>query len=291
VEDTRLIVGAATDAGTVRDSNEDLVYVPDQAIAETSEVVILAVADGMGGYERGEVASKIAIDTLLSKFADADNDDPVLLLKQAYREANKIIYDDGSAKGEHNVMGTTLVAAVIRNDDLTVGNVGDSRAYLMRAGRLNQVTADHSLVAEQVKMGVMTEEEARDSTHKNIITRAIGHRERVDVDIFEIKLLPEDKLFLSSDGIHDYLDEDVILSVLKEMEPQEATSELISRALAAGSSDNVSAVCAWMAPLSILEPAAEEEAPRDLSGLLMPVLVGVGLLIFIAIVVFIFFAT
>lgn len=290
MEDTRLIVGAATDAGTVRESNEDLVYIPEQAIAETSDVVILALADGMGGYERGEVASKIAIDTLLNKFAGADTDDPVLLLKQAYREANKVIFDDGSAKGEHNVMGTTLVAAIIRDDDLTVGNVGDSRAYLMRAGRLNQVTADHSLVAEQVKMGVMTDEEARESNHKNIITRAIGHRERVEVDIFEIKLLPDDKLFLSSDGIHDYLEEDVILSVLKEMEPEAATRELISRALTAGSSDNVSAVCAWMAPLSILEPPVEEEPARDLSRMLIPVLAGAGLLIFIAIVVFIFFA-
>jgi PPM family protein phosphatase len=289
VEDTRLIVGAATDAGTVRESNEDLVYVPDVASEHSSDVVILALADGMGGYERGEVASKIAIDTLLDKFAGAETDDPVLLLKQAYREANKVIYDDGSAKGEHNVMGTTLVAAVIRNDDLTIGNVGDSRAYLLRAGRLNQVTADHSLVAEQVKMGVMTEEEARESTHKNIITRAIGHRERVEVDIFEIKLLPEDKLFLSSDGIHDYLDDGEILNVLKEMDPEAATRELISRALTAGSSDNVSAVCAWMAPLSILEPPVEEELPRDVSRLLIPILVGAGLLIFIAIVVFIFF--
>jgi PPM family protein phosphatase len=290
VEDTRLIVGAATDAGTVRDSNEDLVYVPDQADAESGDVVILALADGMGGYERGEVASRIAIDTLLNKFADAESDDPVLLLKQAYREANAVIYEDGSAKGEHNVMGTTLVAAVIRDDDLTIGNVGDSRAYLLRAGRLNQVTADHSLVAEQVRMGVMTEDEARESTHKNIITRAIGHRQRVDVDIFEIKLLPEDKLFLSSDGVHDYLDDDEIMNVLKEMEPEPATRELISRALTAGSSDNVSAVCAWMAPLSILEPPEPEETPRDVSRLLIPVLVGAGLLIFIAIVVFIFVA-
>jgi len=282
VEDTRLIVGAATDAGTVRDSNEDLVYVPDQADVETSDVVILALADGMGGYERGEVASRIAIDTLLNKFAEAESDDPVLLLKQAYREANSVIYEDGSAKGEHNVMGTTLVAAVIRDDDLTIGNVGDSRAYLLRAGRLNQVTADHSLVAEQVKMGVMTEEEARESTHKNIITRAIGHRQRVDVDIFEIKLLPEDKLFLSSDGIHDYLDDNEILNVLKEMEPEHAAKELIARALTAGSSDNVSAVCAWMAPISILEPPEPEDTPRDVSGLLIPVLVGAGLLIFVA---------
>lgn len=291
MEESRLIVGAATDAGNVRDRNEDLLYVPDQSAIEQSDVVILALADGMGGYERGEVASKIAIDTLLGKFQDAESDDPVLLLKQAYREANQTIYNDGSAKGDHNIMGTTLVAAIIRDDDLTIGNVGDSRAYLMRAGRLNQVTTDHSLVAEQVKMGVMTEDEARESSHKNIITRAIGHRERVDVDIFEIKLLPEDKLFLSSDGIHDYLADDEILDVLKTMEPEPATKELISRALNAGSSDNVSAVCAWMAPLSILEPPEPVAEPGAASRLLVPILVAVGLIIVIAIVLFVYLGT
>lgn len=290
MEDTRLIVGAATDAGTVRDRNEDLVYVPDQSVVEQSDVVVLAVADGMGGYDRGEVASKIAIDTLLEGFSGNGTDDPVVTLKQVYRQANKTIYEDGSAKGEHNIMGTTLVSAIIRGDDLTIANVGDSRAYLLRAGRLNQVTNDHSLVAEQVKMGVMTEDEARESSHKNIVTRAIGHRERVDVDIFEIKLLPEDKLLLSSDGIHDYLGEAAITDVLKTMEPVEACRALIQNALDAGSTDNVSAVCAWMAPLSVLEPPEPEEAPRDMSRLLVPVLAAVGLLILIAIVAFIYFA-
>lgn len=289
MEDTRLIVGAASEPGTVRERNEDLIYVPDQSVVEQSDVVIIAVADGMGGHERGEVAAKIAIDTLLQRFAEADSDDPVLFIKQAYRAANQTIYDDGSAKGEHNLMGTTLVTAIIRGEDLTVGNVGDSRAYLMRAGRLNQVTTDHSLVAEQVRMGVMTQDEARGSTHKNIVTRAIGHRERVDVDIFEIKLLPEDRLLLSSDGIHDVLEESEMGEVLAALEPEEASRELISRALNAGSSDNVSAICVWMAPLSVIEPAVPEAAPRDLSRLLVPVLVLIGLLIFIAIVGFIFF--
>ncbi|CAN5617242.1 protein phosphatase 2C domain-containing protein [soil metagenome] len=291
MEDTRLIVGAASEPGTVRERNEDLVYTPDQSVVEQSDVVILAVADGMGGHERGEVAAKIAIDTLVQRFAEADSDDPVLFIKQAYRAANQTIFDDGSAKGEHNLMGTTLVTAIIRGEDLTVGNVGDSRAYLMRAGRLNQVTTDHSLVAEQVRMGVMTQDEARGSTHKNIVTRAIGHRERVDVDIFEIKLLPDDRLLLSSDGVHDVLEENEMGEVLSAFEPDEASRELISRALNAGSSDNVSAICVWMAPLSVIEPPVPEAEPRDLSRLLVPVLVLIGLLIFIAIVGFIFFFT
>lgn len=290
MEDTRLVVGAATDAGNVRGHNEDLIYVPDELNTEQDGVVLLAVADGMGGHEGGEVAAKIAIDSLLQRFSE-DTDDIVLVLKQAYRNANQSIFEDGAAKGEHNIMGTTLVTAVIHDDDLTVGNVGDSRAYLLRAGRLNQITTDHSLVAEQVRMGVMTQDEARASTHKNIVTRAIGYRERVDIDIFEIKLLPEDRLLLSSDGIHDYLDDAEMADVISSMEPEPAIRELISRALGAGSTDNVSAICAWMAPLSVLEPLEPETAPRDLSRLLVPILVLIGLLIFIAIVGFIVFAS
>jgi serine/threonine protein phosphatase PrpC len=288
VEETRLIVGGATDAGNVREMNEDLLYIPDQSVIDAKDRVILAIADGMGGHDRGEVASRVAIDTLLEKFKDETQNDIVLLLKQAYREANKLVFEDGSAKGEHAIMGTTLVTAVIAGDDLTIANVGDSRAYLLRAGRLNQVTTDHSLVAEQVRMGVMSEDEARESSHKNIITRAIGHRERVDVDIFEIKLLPEDKLLLSSDGIHDYLNDDQILDVVKQNDPETATTALVKQAMDAGSTDNLSVICAWLAPLSVIEPPATEQlsgAPNKL----IPILVGVGLLILIAIFAYIYF--
>lgn len=288
MEETRLIVGGATDAGNVREMNEDLLYIPDQSVIDENNRVILAIADGMGGHDRGEVASRVAIDTMLEKVGDQEQTDVVLLLKQAYRDANKLVFDDGSAKGEHSIMGTTLVTAVISGDDLTIANVGDSRAYLLRAGRLNQVTSDHSLVAEQVRMGVMSEEEARESSHKNIITRAIGHRERVDVDIFEIKLLPEDKLLLSSDGIHDYLSDDQILDVVKQQEPEAASSALVAQAMEAGSTDNLTAICAWFAPLSIIEPPATEElatAPNKL----IPLLVGIGLLILIAIFAYIYF--
>lgn len=288
MEETRLIVGGATDAGNVREMNEDLLYIPDPSVIEENSRVILAIADGMGGHDRGEVASRVAIDSMLVKVDDREQSDVVLLLKQAYRDANKLVFDDGSAKGEHSIMGTTLVTAVISGDDLTIANVGDSRAYLMRAGRLNQVTSDHSLVAEQVRMGVMSEEEARESSHKNIITRAIGHRERVEVDIFEIKLLPEDKLLLSSDGIHDYLNDDQILDVVKSYEPDEITSTLVARAMAAGSTDNLTAICAWVAPLSIIEPGPTEELSAAPSKLI-PLLVGVGLLILIAIFAYIYF--
>jgi protein phosphatase len=243
----------------------------------------------MGGYDRGDVASKMAIDTLAERFATLDTDDMVLLLKQAYRRANELIYEDGSAQGDHNIMGTTLVVAVVRDTDLTMANVGDSRGYLARAGSLTQVTQDHSLIAEQVKMGVLTEEEARESNHKNIITRALGHRQRVDVDVFELTLLPEDRLLLSTDGLHDYVEEPEMLSIITAKPPEEASKELIARALANGSTDNVSAVVAWMAPISVLEAPSEPVATRTGAGVsarwLIPAIVLIGLLIIIAIVV------
>lgn len=289
MEACRLIVAASSDAGNVRERNEDFVYQAELPGENGPETLILAVADGMGGYDRGDVASKMAIDTLAERFETLDTDDIVLLLKQAYRRANELIYEDGSAQGDHNIMGTTLVVAVVRDTDLTMANVGDSRGYLARAGALTQVTNDHSLIAEQVKMGVLTEEEARESNHKNIITRALGHRQRVDVDVFELTLLPEDRLLLSTDGLHDYIDEHDMLSIITTKNPEEASKELIARALANGSTDNVSALVAWMAPLAVLEAPAEPVAERTGVGVdmrwLIPAIVLLGLLIIIAIVV------
>ena len=293
MDDMRLAIGAASETGTVREQNEDTIYVADSE-SDTAQQngILLAVADGMGGYQRGEVASRIAIDTLQELFYGVPlprNETPNRL-KQAFRQANDRIFEDGSAGGESNMMGTTLVAAVIRDNDLTVANVGDSRAYLVRANRLTQISQDHSLVAEQVAAGTMTEQEARESQHRNIITRALGHRQRVDVDVFEIRLLPDDRLILSSDGLHDYLDEGEMVTISLQVPPEKAAQELVSRALQHESNDNVSAVVAWMAPAGV--PAGvgpEEAAPAGRGAVLVPVLVLLGLLVFVAIVGLILF--
>ncbi|MDI3339508.1 MAG: Stp1/IreP family PP2C-type Ser/Thr phosphatase [Sphaerobacter sp.] len=288
----RVAVGAATDTGTFREQNEDAIIIADPSgdLAE-SHGVLLAVADGMGGYQRGEVAAQIAIDTLREDFygAELGPTEVPQRLKQAFRHANQVIYENGSASGDENMMGTTLVAAVIRGNDLTIGNVGDSRAYLIRANRATQITRDHSLVAEQVAAGAMTQEEARESQHRNIITRALGHRPRVDVDIFEIRLLPDDRLVLTTDGVHDYLDEESLARIALSAPPEEAARELVQAALARDSNDNVSAVVAWMMPEgATLEPAPAEPAAGR-GAVLVPVLVLIGLLVFVAIVAVILF--
>jgi len=291
VEDSRLIVGAATDPGPVREANEDTVYHDVVANPIAGDLLVLAVADGMGGYQRGEVASSMAVDALRDRFTTADTSDVVVLLKQAFRQANESIFNGGSAAGEHNMMGTTLVAGVVKDMDLAIGNIGDSRAYLVRARILNQITNDHSLVAEQVAMGAMTHDEARGSHHKNIITRALGHRERVDVDIFELTLLPDDRLLFSTDGLHDHLEDDEMTTILLTMSPEDAAKEMVDRAIRAGSTDNVTALCVWAAPVSVLDapPAAAPAEAR--MNLLLTALVLLGLVIFIAIVGYIVLAT
>ncbi len=291
MEDSRLIVGAATDPGPVREANEDTVYHDVVANPIAGDLLVLAVADGMGGYQRGEVASSMAVDALRDRFTTADTSDVVVLLKQAFRQANESIFNGGSAAGEHNMMGTTLVAGVVKDMDLAIGNIGDSRAYLVRARTLNQITNDHSLVAEQVAMGAMTHDEARGSHHKNIITRALGHRERVDVDIFELTLLPDDRLLFSTDGLHDHLEDDEMTTILLTMSPEDAAKEMVDRAIRAGSTDNVTALCVWAAPVSVLDapPAAAPAEAR--MNLLLTALVLLGLVIFIAIVGYIVLAT
>lgn len=287
MDDLRVSVGAATETGPVREHNEDAYFVAEmESDTARDNGLLLAVADGMGGHQHGEVASQLAIETLREEYykSEVGPTDVPQRLKQAFRRANEQIYQSGTAGGEANMMGTTLVAAVIRGNDLTIANVGDSRAYLVRAKRATQVTRDHSLVAEQVATGAMTEDEARESQHRNIITRALGHRQRVDVDIFEIRLLADDRLVLTTDGLYDYLPDDTMVTTVLNKYPEEAARELVSLAIANQSNDNATAVVSWAVPTGVsMEPEVEVPAEGG-RGLLVPVLVGIALLVFIAIV-------
>src|SRR4051794_37251077 len=175
----KLLAGAATDTGRVRDHNEDEVSIAELDSAQvTSRGFLLAVADGMGGHERGEVASKLAVEALFASFygengAEAPGGEAVTssqlvaALQQGFKSANERIIEEAVNGEGGGAMGTTMVAAAIVGDHLTVANVGDSRAYLVRAETAQQITKDHSLVAEQVAGGVMTAEEARTSNYRN----------------------------------------------------------------------------------------------------------------------------
>lgn len=284
MEESEIVVGAATDVGNARDRNQDLEFHGPVAPGATggSEAYLLAVADGMGGHNRGDVASRLAIDTLVDHMQTIDEPDVSIVLRRAFRAANQDIYTQGVANGADQLMGTTMVAALIVDDELTIANVGDSRAYLLRAGALTQVTEDHSLVAEQVKMGVLSETEARTSGHKNIVTRALGQQDRVTIDIYELTLLPKDRLLLTSDGIHDYLDVDEMRQIISDTDPEDGARALISSALAQGSTDNLTALMLWMAPVSELYPAEEPVAAGRFDSILVPAIVVLGLIILIA---------
>jgi protein phosphatase len=273
-------VGGATDTGG-RSTNEDAILVrplPDGA--ETGYV--LAVADGMGGYQGGEVASQLAIDYVRDLFAREMPADVADALKQAARRANDAIYQRAQESG--GVMGTTLVAAIIQGKYLTIASIGDSRAYLARARQLTQITQDHSLVAEQVARGELTEEQARKSPQRNIVTHAVGTQERLDKrmpGIFELTLLPEDRLILCTDGFFDVLEPDDYLQALATNDPEATAHALVRLAIERKTTDNVSAVIAAVMPpgaaITRAQVCAELEPARP--SLLVPVIVSIVILL------------
>jgi PPM family protein phosphatase len=291
-EPLRITVGSATHAGG-RTDNEDAIDVSElppfgSGPEATEGGFLLAVADGMGGYQRGEVASQLAIDTVREMFAEDPGADVALLLKQAFRRANERIYENGLATGPSAMMGTTLVVVVTRGKYATIASIGDSRAYLARANRLNQITKDHSLVAEEVARGSMTEAEARESPHRNILTHALGHRPKLDAkmpNVFEMTLLPEDRLLVCTDGFFDVVLESDILQILSDNPPDVAASRLVDLAVERGTTDNVSAVVAAVQPTRVVAP---ELVPvgGGRSPWLLPAIAAVVLIAVLALLVF-----
>lgn len=257
-----LWIGARTDTGRVRANNQDAVGTwkdLPQTIPFAESGYLFAVADGVGGNEQGEVASALAIETLFHSYYGDDTTEVPSALKRSIRKANEAVYERGLSQSEDRAMGTTVVAGVIRGTTLTIGNVGDSRAYLFR-GRTQstQISKDHSLVAEAVRAGQMTAAQAKQSRQRNVITRALGQRQKVDVDIFEVDLLPDDVILLCSDGLHGIVEDAEMKQVVQSVEPEAAANELIDLANSRNASDNVSAVIvkATTAASPISAPAA-----------------------------------
>lgn len=290
----RLDVGAATDTGG-RHGNEDTVHVAELAGAGgdgAESVYLLAVADGVGGYSRGEVASRLATETVAGMVTADPKDDVTLLLRQAFRRANEAIYAGGRGAGDDRIMGTTLTVAVLRGAYATIASIGDSRAYLIRADALTQITQDHSVVAEQVSRGALTVGEARGSPHRNLLTHALGDRPKLDAKVpgvFELTLLPEDRLLLCTDGFYDVVDDRELVRVIVDHEPADAAKRLVELAVERGTSDNVSAVVVAAQPTRVqvvtLEPTPAAPGRRVASGPLAAVLIAAAVLIFVALIV------
>lgn len=288
-------VSSATDVGG-RSDNEDAIAVSELEpinLGEGEPVggFLLALADGMGGHQRGEVASQIAIDTVRDVFATDPAGDIVPLLKQAFRRANELIYESWQGEAKSQMMGTTLVVAATRGKYATIASIGDSRAYLIRAGRLQQITRDHSLVAEQVAHGHMTVEEARESPHRNIITHALGHKARLDSkmpNVFEITLLEEDRLLLLTDGFFDVIPDEDLFRLAAEADPETVATRLISVAKERGTTDNVSAIVATAIPRPNLALATAQTSAlnRRPNAPVLPIATAILILVILAIVAY-----
>lgn len=285
-------VGSASRTGG-RDHNEDAVLVAP--IGSDRKAYLLAVADGMGGHEGGEVASGVAIDVLREHFGDTVPADVAMELKRAYRTANDRIWAEGSAGSADRHMGTTLVAAVVNGPYLTIANVGDSRAYLIRGTQVQQLTQDHSLVAEQVARGEIGEGEQRQSSQRNVLTAAVGTTERLDRNlpaIYELSLLPEDKLLLCSDGFYDVIDHKEYAAQLASGDPDTMSTALTSLAEERGTTDNVSAVVLVAHPSrastqrAALETTIAESKPQGNPIVVAIVVLVVAVLIAAAVFVF-----
>jgi protein phosphatase len=198
---------ASTDVGRQRQVNQDNYGVSDDTqSAQLGQ--LLVVCDGMGGHAAGEIASQIGVDVILHSFYTASIGAPEDLLAQAFEQANQRIHAEGRGG-----MGTTGVALLLFDQEAIVANVGDSRAYLLREGTIRQITRDHSYVQEQVDAHLLTPEQARISQYRNMITRALGYRPNVSVDIFRTPLHVGDYFLLSTDGLHGLLEDEEILAI------------------------------------------------------------------------------
>jgi serine/threonine protein phosphatase PrpC len=239
-------VAQRTDVGRKRFHNEDSVahIVPTDPVMMVKKGALFIVADGMGGHAAGEVASEIAVNTVCNMYYQVPSEDVPSALVHAVMSANAIIYQRSSENQSQQGMGTTCVAAVLQGTTAYIANVGDSRAYLIRQGQIRQVSQDHSWVAEQVRAGFMTPEQAGMHAMRNMITRSMGFYPTVAVDIFTEQVTEGDILVLCSDGLSGMVSDSEILQIVQQFGPQESVYRLIERANGYGGVDNITVLIA-----------------------------------------------
>lgn len=228
---------SVTDIGRQRKLNQDYVFTADLAVGPLPNLYL--VADGMGGHKAGGFASRYAVESIVEVISSTKEKEIFAALDQAITEANTRIrqkaYEDESMSG----MGTTLVAAVIEEGVLKVANVGDSRLYLIN-DKIEQITIDHSLVEEMVRLGGLDRNQARNHENKNIITRAIGAQSQINADFFEVNLKEGDQILMCTDGVSNMLTDEEIFEILKEEKSaKERVEELVKSANEHGGRDNM----------------------------------------------------
>jgi serine/threonine protein phosphatase PrpC len=243
----RYAAAAKTDVGRKRQGNED-------SFCLAPDLGLFVVADGMGGHAAGEVASRLAVDTIREWMVKYLAGEPVAVvgpeeagctaetnyLLSSIRLANRIIFDAAQGRADYQGMGTTLVSILARESGLTLAHVGDSRIYLIRGENIEQLSRDHSFVQQQVDRGIITPEAAAESQYRHMITRALGLKETVEIDAVERPAEAADTLLLCSDGLSDLLEDEEILGSVREDDNLEAACQrLIDRANRKGGDDNI----------------------------------------------------
>lgn len=247
------------DIGKKRNLNQDYIYASEEKVGSLPNIFI--VADGMGGHKAGEYASKYTVETIVDEIRKSENVNslkinpqevkPIEIMRQAIKVANEGVRKQAREHTDMFGMGTTVVAATCLGNHLYVANVGDSRLYVVN-GEMKQITRDHSLVEEMVRMGGIDRESARNHPDKNIITRAIGAKEDVEVDFFEVEISTKDTILMCSDGLTNMLEDEEIRRILQEDTTIEAKAgQLVEAANSNGGKDNIAVI--------IIEPFVNEE--------------------------------
>lgn len=229
-----------TDAGKVRSHNEDSVII----VRNQNDDYLLAVADGMGGHRCGEVASSIAISYLGKHFQETfrnmNKEDAVEWIRQSVKEINRLIFNHAEEHPESKGMGTTLVLAISTNDFVLFGNIGDSSGFAMKDNHIHKITYDHTLVNLLITAGELTEEQAKDHPKRNVLMKALGANDPVEIDIFDCDIEVSD-ILLCSDGLTNMLDQESIERVLlSDYSVEDKVIRLIKKAINRGGTDNVS---------------------------------------------------
>ena len=237
-----------TDIGRKRKVNQDYIYTSEKPVGNLPNVFI--VADGMGGHNAGDYASKVTVETMLAEMENSFEKNPTLIFRKAIEEANDVIRKRASEDEKLEGMGTTVVVASCMGRFLQVANVGDSRLYVV-GSKIRQITRDHSYVEEMVRIGELDRADARNHPDKNIITRAIGVKEDVEADIYEYRLKKGDVLLMCTDGLSNMVEDEDMFDIVKgARDIVEAVLMLIEKANSNGGRDNIGVVMA--------EPLADE---------------------------------
>ncbi|MCM1064179.1 MAG: Stp1/IreP family PP2C-type Ser/Thr phosphatase [Eubacterium sp.] len=232
---------SVTNIGKKRKLNQDFIYTSEQPVGKLPNIFI--VADGMGGHKAGDYASKVTVETIVAEILKSEESETTAILEHAIKTANALIRRCAEESPDLEGMGTTVVAATCDGDVLQVANVGDSRLYIANHKEIRQITRDHSLVEEMVRMGGIAREEARNHPDKNIITRAVGADDVVKPDFFTVKLNHDDIVLMCTDGLTNMLEDEEIRMILEESRDMvEKAEELVKAANDKGGRDNISVI-------------------------------------------------